>query len=341
MSDREELLKRAKLLQQARAIQAQGEQAKIEDSPGTFSRIVGAGQDLAESATKLLGKGILAFPGAETALTAYQENIPERLRRAALAGIRLTKGERTAFDQPASGKDIIEEFIPEGYQQGSLSDILPFLYSATGEGAALKKGGSFDITPGGVVETVTDPLTYLSGGAGAGAKAGIQGSGKLSKILRGVDTVGETITANPIAKGTKKLSELIKPKEILPLTETITKKELSTILESVGKRTPKDVAVKTAKPFEKIVTEVVEKKVKPDISQLTPEMLLALLARGSPTLNLIKSLTTTPARKAASGLLGLPSRVPYGLLDTAARQGTWNLIRKEQQPLPEGEFYGP
>lgn len=59
----------------------------------------------------------------------------------------------------------------------NLSDTLPFLYSETGEGMPLKKGGDFDPNwrdfKGFAISTVADPLNYLGLGAGMLKKLGI------------------------------------------------------------------------------------------------------------------------------------------------------------------------
>lgn len=67
---------------------------------------------------------------------------------------------------------------------GSLSDILPSLYSETGEGLQLQKGGMLDPTARGTagfaMDVAADPLTYLTFGASA--------VGKMGKVGKGVET---------------------------------------------------------------------------------------------------------------------------------------------------------
>lgn len=71
---------------------------------------------------------------------------------------------------PSSGELLEKMGVPEGK---SLSDILPGMYSESGKGAALQKGGMFDPTTRGAAgfaaDIVLDPLSYL--GAGAAKKA--------------------------------------------------------------------------------------------------------------------------------------------------------------------------
>jgi len=70
---------------------------------------------------------------------------------------------------PSSGEILEKLGVPEG---GSLSDVLPGMYSKTGKGLALEKGGLFDPTARGVagaaIDVALDPLALL---AGKGAKA--------------------------------------------------------------------------------------------------------------------------------------------------------------------------
>ncbi len=79
---------------------------------------------------------------------------------------------------PPSTADYLERAgVPAGY---SMSDALSGLYSKTGDGLALKKGGMLDPTARGaagfVGDVALDPLTYLSGGLSAAAKGGLEGS---------------------------------------------------------------------------------------------------------------------------------------------------------------------
>ena len=72
---------------------------------------------------------------------------------------------------------------------GNLSDIAPFLFSATGEGLALEKGGALDITGRGVIGTgldvLTDPTTYV----GTPASQFLRGSAKTGLRLAAKEVV--------------------------------------------------------------------------------------------------------------------------------------------------------
>lgn len=96
-------------------------------------------------------------------------------------------------EAPTSAEYLERRGLGEG---GSLSDVLPSIYSDSGEGLALQKGGFFDPTARGaagfVADTVLDPLTYASVGLSVLNKS--NKLGKAAKSLRAVLTPGEAAT---------------------------------------------------------------------------------------------------------------------------------------------------
>ncbi len=66
----------------------------------------------------------------------------------------------------AKGREYLGSLIPESVKNRQMSEIIPSLYSETGEGLALQRGGAFDPTLSGVTqglkEMATDPLNLLA-----------------------------------------------------------------------------------------------------------------------------------------------------------------------------------
>ena len=127
--------------------------------------------------------------------------------------------------EPIIGKDIVSaEEVASGTVPGAselmaragvpniaLSDVLPSMYSETGEGLALEKGGMFDPTARGTVglaaDILTDPTTYLAAPLKAAqvARAGTAAGKalKLGEIL--INPMGEAVGA--MGAGLKKGGE--------------------------------------------------------------------------------------------------------------------------------------
>ena len=84
---------------------------------------------------------------------------------------------------PTSAEVMQKLGVPEGY---SLSNIIPSMYSETGQGAALQKGGLFDPSVRGAgglaLDILTDPLTYMTGGLSTLSKFGKTGEAIKSAI---------------------------------------------------------------------------------------------------------------------------------------------------------------
>lgn len=95
-----------------------------------------------------------------------------------------------------SSADMMEKMgVPKS---GEISDVLPFLYSDTGEGWPLQKGGALDASARGfsglVADVALDPLTYLTMGAAP----------LVSKLGRTAE-----IAAKPLSMGVEKLGEKV------------------------------------------------------------------------------------------------------------------------------------
>lgn len=107
----------------------------------------------------------------------------------ALTGKELVDIKDVLEGRAPESSQILEKLgVPEGY---SLSDIIPSMYSETGKGIRLQKGGFLDPSARGAsglaLDIATDPLTYLSFGTSAIAKPG------LKAISKGAETAGKTI----------------------------------------------------------------------------------------------------------------------------------------------------
>ena len=121
-------------------------------------------------------------------------------------------GEKTLPTTP-SGKEIMAR---AGVPTTSLSEVAPSLFSETGEGAKLKRGGILDASPAGVFGVLTQPSTFAIPGSvvagtaskvGAGATKAASQVGKLASPLavtakagaqaaeKGLFKVGEMMTA--------------------------------------------------------------------------------------------------------------------------------------------------
>ena len=137
------------------------------------------------------------------------------LGRAAVAGAMepivgkdLVSAEQALTGTVPSSAEIMEK---AGVPNAALSDVLPSMYSETGEGLALEKGGMFDPTARGTVglaaDIALDPTTYLAAPLKAAqlAKAGTTAGKalKLGEIL--MNPMGEAVGA--MGAGLKKGGE--------------------------------------------------------------------------------------------------------------------------------------
>jgi hypothetical protein len=146
-------------------------------------------------------------------------------RTAAAAPFGVVQGEDVMAALKGKAPSTSEYLEEAGVGAGaSLSDIAPSLYSETGQGLALEKGGMFDPTQRGLLgfvgDVALDPATYLSGGLSAAAKAG-----KLGKVGRAVSRPVSAVT-EPIGKklfksGVKELDEVAIQKGKKPVSEVL------------------------------------------------------------------------------------------------------------------------
>ena len=128
--------------------------------PGVLARLIDlisrpnfAVAGAAEEAFSRRGGGLGAVPG----ITA----VPGRVISELLSGVGSLQGQKEGF-----GEVLRQAGVGTG---GQLSNVLPGLFSATGKGLPLQRGGLFDITPRGTLglglDIATDPLTFVGGGA--------------------------------------------------------------------------------------------------------------------------------------------------------------------------------
>lgn len=220
------------------------------------------------SGARQLGTGLDALLAGKSKEDALREALQARLTREG-DWTRALKGEAP------QGAEILERLdIPEG---GSLSDVLPSLYSETGEGLALQKGGALDPSARGVVgfglDVGLDPLTYLTGGGSkaaqtalspiktAGSKAGKSmyksGLKRTDQIASRYDKVGDIAPSEILWKeGVTGSNKQIAKKSEALLEELNKKREA--LLESAG-----DVYVdmdKATGPAEKLLREKLASK---------------------------------------------------------------------------------
>lgn len=207
----------------------------------------------------------------------------------ARTGLSLPIGDLTGLnDQP--GKELYQEGdlmralkgnAPTGSEyleragvgeHGKLSDLIPKLYSETGEGIALQKGGPLDPTGrgtiGAVIDTAADPLTYLSFGTSAGAKA-----------LRPVATAEKTVGKKVYRSGFKKVDEHL---------AKYGKEPLSDIMFQEGKSawTSKGLAHEADDLAEKLKAQRDKLELRADELGADPQMVRAM----EPTLEKIKKI---------------------------------------------------
>lgn len=165
-------------------IAALEEQLATSGGAEPLTGFVDAAKGLGGTAIDLLSRPNYAVAGAveEIAKTAGSPMDPGALARGTIralkelgSGLPGVKGEKRAFGEVMEGAGVGE--------LGSLSDIASPLFSESGKGLALQRGGPLDITGRGALgfalDIAADPLTYL-GGAGLGRRVATEaGSMKL------------------------------------------------------------------------------------------------------------------------------------------------------------------
>lgn len=159
--------KQAKL-DELEAAASEALKGSFEFAPGTKS--------LGRIALDLISRPGYASAGAAEELLSKKGRGPKaavkRVGRELLSGIGDIKGEKKAFGQ------VMEEAgVPK---LGQVSDVFPGLYSETGKGLPLEKGGLFDPTGRGTAglaaDIFLDPSTYVTLGTGAATKIGPAGA---------------------------------------------------------------------------------------------------------------------------------------------------------------------
>lgn len=182
------------------------EPVQVTEEPGILSKgldYAGRGLDYAGGLTRTallealsgarqVGTGVDALVGGKSAKEALREALQARL---------VKEGEWTKAlkGQAPGGSEILQRVgMPEG---GALSEVLPSLYSETGEGLALQKGGALDPTTRGAaglaIDIATDPMTYLTGGTSKLAQTALKPIPKLGKVAITIDK-GLSTVLNPI-----------------------------------------------------------------------------------------------------------------------------------------------
>lgn len=140
---------------------------------------------------------------------------------------------------PGASELMARAGVPEGY---SLSDIVPSMYSETGEGMALEKGGMFDPTARGAVglaaDIATDPTTYLAAPLKAAqlARAGTMAGKALKAGEVLINPIGEAIggIGAGLKKGGEKLYKSAFEKADQALETRYGKGSIADILKSRG-----------------------------------------------------------------------------------------------------------
>ena len=161
--------------------------------------------------------------------------------------------------------------VPEG---GSLSDVIPGMYSETGGGLPLQKGGWADPTlrgTGGMgVDVALDPLTYMSlgmapalKGAGAVAKAGRAAQGASTMLGRGMDKLGKMSYKAGLKKVDEYAAKYNKDGIIAP-SEVLNKHQISGSAKNV-ERQADDVMSDLKIDYDRIVDEAAERGAEVDI----------------------------------------------------------------------------
>lgn len=164
---------------------------------------------------------------------------PGGLVRGSLAGLAETA---TGRDDLVDINDVLKGNAPSsaeimeklGVSKGkSLSDVFPSMYTETGKGLPLQKGGLFDPSARGVaglaVDVVTDPLTYLMGGAAKGATATAEAVEEASPLLKNIRRV---LTDERGSFDLSPKTPIPEPTQILP---GIYSKAEKTILDRMGR----------------------------------------------------------------------------------------------------------
>lgn len=175
------------------------EELKKRQQVGPEGIIRGAGEFAGKAAleTILFGLEVLdhftGAPARQAVFTTIQETNSGKSAVEALAS-GFKAGAKRLFGmeegEPPQGADIAQQL---GMTESSLSDLVPGIFSKTGEGAPLKKGGIFDLTAQEVAGIPIDMFLTLPVGTAFGVAKRVAGKGgqEAKRIAKGtVDLLG-------------------------------------------------------------------------------------------------------------------------------------------------------
>jgi hypothetical protein len=167
---------------------------------------------------------------------------------------------------PSTDEYLERSGIPEGY---SLSDLMPSIYSKTGEGLPLKKGGALDPTTRGaagfVGDVALDPLTYLSFGASGAAKQAAKTGTKLTKtqkatraITNPIEALSEYAGKGIYKSGLKRIDQEAAKFGKEPVSDVLMKYGIAGSAKSIYNQMD-DLAAKLSSEANNIIQEAAEK----------------------------------------------------------------------------------
>jgi len=201
------------------------------------------------------------------------------LGRAAIAGAMepfvgkdLVSVEQALKGTVPSSSEIMEK---AGVPNAALSDVLPQMYSETGEGLALEKGGMFDPTARGTVgfglDIAADPATYLvpylKGVQVAGVASKAAKASRLGELL--LNPLGEAVGAagKGLKKGGEELYKSAFEKADRALATRYGKGSIADILKSEGfKGSAEEALTKTAKINESLGSKIGDYRIASEMS---------------------------------------------------------------------------
>lgn len=277
-----------------------------------------------------------------------------------------TREQALAGEYPQFSEVLKEAGVGPGY---SLSDILPAMYSETGKGIKLQKGGLFDPTArgvaGGILDVVTDPLSYIGPGIiKKGAQLLQRTTPKyslISKLSRIPREAIETYAENPelvaginpevaskmaedvvaqsrplVLKARKEagiaLSTAAREAGVNEVDATSLKKLLNQVKEKAVSNARNLAGEETAKEVENNINSIVKRTVNvPEQLEMTSEGILVKKPAE-------KRIVDIPDKISPEELLNIKHQLKeigdlYG-----GRQGILSKLAKEKAPLQDKEF---
>jgi hypothetical protein len=206
-------------------------QSKSSFDPDSFLESTKPKMGMIESGYSALEKGVgsVAEPVLSTIAKPFQMlssatepyvQKPIREKLAERSGVNLMPGETL--------KDVVAQ---KGLPNKPLSEYAPSLFSETGEGFKLKKGGLLDVSPAGVVggaaEMAIDPSSYLPMAGGLISK----GAQKAGLIAKGAESFSAT---KALGATQKTFEDLAKIDKKFKLGKGVTAKQLGTFAKDEG-----------------------------------------------------------------------------------------------------------